>query len=195
MKKPLLDLVKLSQAGALEPAVPDAPDLARPSTTSIASTIGSEAPDPASLDLPVEIAAKHRLAAAFVKGFATLTEVGSGVIGIALGAKMIAEGIQSGSAADKAVGSLSLISGVSTVVGAALSVAFAAGTPFLIFGGAVAIVGLLVTLFTGKSHDVSFADGLEARWKDTGFLKEGWRDPTEAWWRDHANIDRFMMDM
>ena len=71
------------------------------------------------------------------------------------------------------------------MVGAGLSVAFAVGTPILIFGGALSVVGLLVSVFTQKSVDQVMAEKLESQWGASGLLREGWREALTQWFVDH----------
>lgn len=133
--------------------------------------------------------AKHRLAAGIVKGFAAATEVGSAVMGIALGIKQIINGVETGSAADKAIGSITLASGTATAVGATLSLAFNIGTPVLIFGGVLSLIGLAVSAATQRPFDAMLSEEFEKRWGAQGFLKPDHRAQLAAWLEEHKASD------
>lgn len=132
---------------------------------------------------------KHRVVAAAIKGFASVTEVGSAVMGIAIGAKNIAVGLDNDDAGGIALGALNVGAGVATMTGAALSAAFAVGTPILIAGGVLSLVGLVAGALMQKSGDQVLADQLEKRLGQSGLLREGWRDALRQWWVDNGKFN------
>ena len=171
IKAPLADLVRMSSGVAA--TTPGAVEALPPSGALGGVDVAKTVPD-----------LKHRFAAASVKGFAAATEVGSAVMGITLGAKVIANGVSQGDAAQTALGSITLASGVATMVGAGLSVAFAVGTPILIAGGVLSGIGLALSLLLQKTGDQVMGDQFEERWGSAGFLKAGWRDELSHWWSE-----------
>lgn len=177
MKVPLIDLVRASGAAS-------GSDLARGSMSISESSVKL----PSSAAVSVEAMSAQR-AAAVVKGLSALTEVGSAVMGIAIGAKVIADGVANDDTAQTVLGSITLTAGVATMTGAALGAAFAIGTPILIFGGALSMIGLVVSMLLQKTGDQVMGDELEKRWGESGFLKAGWREQLTHWWVDHTNID------
>jgi len=161
-------------------------ELVKPSMAYSGYSSGADSVDGSVIDKPAtQVGGKHRAAAAFVKGFATITEVGSAVMGIAIGAKVIADGVAQGDAGQQVLGSITLTSGVTTMVGATLASAFAIGTPLLVGGGVLSLVGVIASLALQKSGDQVTGDQLAEAWGE-GCMKDGWREALRDWWVAHT---------